>query len=37
MLQNEELTYKIWGCVFEVYKELGAVFLENVYEKSTNT
>lgn len=32
MLEDEELTYKIRGCVFEVYRELGAGFLEKVYE-----
>ena len=31
---EEELTYKIRGCVFEVYKELGAGFLEKVYENA---
>lgn len=34
MLKEEELTYKIRGCVFEVYKVLGAGFLESVYEKA---
>lgn len=34
MLSEEELTYKIRGCVFEVYKELGAGFAEKVYEKA---
>ena len=34
MLEEEELTYKIRGCVFEVYKELGAGFLEKVYENA---
>ena len=34
MLDEEELTYKIRGCVFEVYKELGAGFAEKVYEKA---
>ena len=29
-----ELTYQINGAVFEVNKELGAGFLEKVYEKS---
>lgn len=31
---EEELTYKIRGCVFEVYKEIGAGFLEKVYENA---
>ena len=34
MLAEEELTYQIRGCVFEVYKELGHGFLETVYEKA---
>lgn len=31
---EEELTFKIRGCIFEVFKELGAGFSEKVYEKS---
>jgi len=34
MLKDEELTYKIRGCVFEVYRHLGAGFLESVYQKA---
>ena len=34
MLENEELTYKIRGCVYEVYRELGAGYLEKVYENA---
>ena len=34
MLEDEELTYKIRGCVYEVYRELGAGFLEKVYESA---
>lgn len=34
MLRDEELTYKIRGCVFEVFRELGAGFLEKVYENA---
>lgn len=34
MLEAEELTYKIRGCVYEVYRQLGAGFLEKVYENS---
>ena len=34
MLEDEELTYKIRGCVFDVFKELGAGFLEKVYENA---
>ncbi len=31
---SEDLTYKIRGAVYEVYKQLGSGFLESVYEKS---
>lgn len=31
---EEVLTYKIRGCVFEVYRQLGCGFLEAVYEKA---
>lgn len=34
MLEHEELTYKIRGCAYEVYRELGAGFLEKVYENA---
>lgn len=34
MLDEEELTFKIRGCVFEVFRELGAGFTEKVYEKA---
>ena len=34
MLEEEELTYRIRGCVFEVYKELGPGFLEKIYENA---
>ena len=34
MLLEEELTYRIRGCVFEVSKQLGAGFLEKVYENA---
>ena len=34
MLRDEDLTYKIRGCVFEVFRELGAGFLEKVYENA---
>ena len=33
LLYSEE-TYKIKGAVFNVYKEIGCGFLENVYEKA---
>lgn len=29
---EEELTYKIRGAIFAVYKELGLGLLENIYE-----
>ena len=31
---EQELCYRIQGCVFEVYRELGHGFLEKVYEKA---
>lgn len=34
MLQEEELSYRIRGCIYEVYKELGSGFLEKVYENA---
>lgn len=34
MLEDEKLTYKIRGCIYDVYRELGAGFLEKVYENS---
>jgi len=34
MLKDEELTYKIRGCVYEVYRHLGAGFLESVYQRA---
>lgn len=34
MLSEEELTYKIRGAVFEVYRTLGAGFLESVYQNA---
>lgn len=33
-LEDEELTFKIRGCVFEVFRVLGAGFLEQVYQKA---
>ena len=33
-MYEEELTYKIRGAVFEVYRQLGHGFLENVYQKA---
>ena len=34
MLKDEELTYKIRSCVFEVYRHLGCGFLESVYQQA---
>jgi len=34
MLEAEDLTYKIRGCIFEVYRQLGSGFLEKVYENA---
>jgi len=34
MLQEEQISYAIRGCVFEVYGQLGCGFLEKVYEKA---
>ena len=34
MLKAEELTYKIRGAIFEVFRQLGAGFLEKVYENA---
>ena len=33
-MYEEELTYAIRGCVYDVFKQLGAGFLENVYEQA---
>ncbi|MCH8498138.1 MAG: GxxExxY protein [Marinobacter sp.] len=37
MLRDEELTYRIRGCIFEVYRQLGHGFLESVYQKALIT
>ncbi|SFR51276.1 GxxExxY protein [Marinobacter daqiaonensis] len=34
MLKDAELTYRIRGCVYEVYRQLGHGFLESVYQKA---
>lgn len=34
MIQEEELIYKVKGCVYEVHKVLGPGLLESVYEKA---
>ena len=33
-MKEEELTYKIRGCIYEVSKELGAGYLEQVYKNA---
>lgn len=33
-LSDEQLTYRINGCVYEVYRQLGHGFLEKVYENA---
>ena len=34
MLQEEDLSYVVRGCIYEVFKELGPGFLEKVYENA---
>ena len=34
MLQEEQISFAIQGCVFDVYRQLGCGFLEKVYEKA---
>jgi GxxExxY protein len=34
MLEEEQISYAIQGCIFEVYRQLGCGFLEKVYEKA---
>ena len=34
MLKEEQLSYVIRGCVYEVFKHLGCGFLEKVYENA---
>ena len=34
MLQEEQISYAVQGCAFEVYRQLGCGFLEKVYEKA---
>ena len=31
---DREYTYKVLGCVYEVYKQLGPGLLENIYERA---
>jgi len=33
-MEEEELTFKIRGCIFEVFRVLGAGFLEQVYQQA---
>jgi GxxExxY protein len=33
-MEHGSLTYRIRGCIFEVYRQLGHGFLEKVYEKA---
>ena len=33
-LLEEDLSYRVRGCVYEVYRELGAGFLEKIYESA---
>ncbi|MBM2886265.1 GxxExxY protein [Chromobacterium phragmitis] len=33
-MMDEELTYRIQGCVFEVFRQLGHGYLEKVYENA---
>lgn len=34
MLRDQELTYRIRGCIYEVYRQLGYGFLESIYQKA---
>lgn len=34
---EEDLTYRVRGCVYEVYRQLGHGFLEKVYENALLT
>ena len=34
MLRDKELTYRVRGCVYEVYRQLGHGFLESVYQQA---
>jgi GxxExxY protein len=33
-MQDEDITGKIIGCAYQVYKKLGSGFLEKVYENA---
>lgn len=34
MIRDENLTYGIRGCVYEVYRHLGHGFLESIYQRA---
>jgi len=34
VLEQDELTFRIRGCIYEVFRQLGAGFLEKVYERA---
>jgi GxxExxY protein len=34
MLTDKQLTYRINGCIYEVYRQLGHGFLEKIYENA---
>ena len=34
MLLEQELCYRVQGCVYEVYRQLGHGYLEKVYERA---
>lgn len=34
MLKEENLTYRVRGCIYEVYRHLGHGFLEGVYQQA---
>ena len=34
MLEEDRLTYRVRGCIYEVFRHLGAGFLEKVYERA---
>jgi hypothetical protein len=36
-LKHEQITKSVIGCAFEVINELGAGFLESVYEKASTS
>ncbi|MCK7544307.1 GxxExxY protein [Marinobacter bryozoorum] len=34
MIRDEDLTYRVRGCVYEVYRHLGHGFLESIYQRA---